>query len=51
MNRRDLAYELALLTRWEAFKIIRASKHIRKYHKLTKEEETLDAMVEELENE
>ena len=51
MNRRDLAYELSLLSKWEAFRVYRASKHIKKYHKLTEEEDSLDDMVEELENE
>lgn len=51
MNKRELAYELADYSRREIFTIIRATMHLKKYHKLTKENETLDELVEELENE
>lgn len=55
MNKRDIAYQLSEYSRWEIFSIIRATMRLKKYHKLydkiTKDLETLDEMVEELENE
>lgn len=51
MNKRDIPYQLSEYSRWEIFTIIRATMHLKKYHKLTKDDETLDEMVEELENE
>ena len=48
MNKRDIAFELSQYSKWEIFKIIRATSNYKKYRKLTKEDETIDEMIEEL---
>lgn len=48
MNKRDIAYQLSEYSRWEIFKIIRATMNYKKYQRLTKEKETIDELIEEL---
>lgn len=47
MSKRDIAYQLSEYSRWEIFKVIRATLNFKKYNRLTKEP-SLDEMVEEL---
>lgn len=51
MNKRDIAQELSFYSRREIFQILRASKSLKIYRKLTKEEKTLEEEVEDLEKE
>ena len=48
MHKRDICYELANFSKWEIFQIIRGSLSIKKYWKLT-DEDNIDEDLEELE--
>lgn len=49
MNKRDLAYELSSYNRREIVGILKAALSLKKYHRLTEEEPTLEETIEELE--
>ena len=49
MRKREIAYELASYKKREIYKIIKAAMYFKKYEKLTKETESLEDMVNELE--
>lgn len=49
MDKREIAYELSSYSKWEIYKVVRATFAYKKYKRLTKEKLSLDDMVDEVE--
>lgn len=49
MDKREIAYELSRYSKWEIYKVVRATFAYKKYKRLTKEKLSLDDMVDEVE--